>query len=318
MPQRAHAIRVRLPRAASAAAARLATLLLVVLALNTPAGALECPPLASIAAPDTGEIVHRRGLLWRVTAPDGATSTLLGTMHVADPRVTGVRAIARTALAGAATFVMEVVLDPQALVTLQQAMFYTTQAGLRERLEPALFERASAVMREYGLDQEMVARMKPWAVFLTLSQPLGESGAALDLLLMSEAQAAGKAVVGLETVAEQVSLFEALGEDEQIDFLREMTCHHATFQAEIEQMVERYAARDLAGLVALSLKHVGAHNEAFVEALVWERNARMLARLAPLLEAGGAFVAVGALHLPGPRGLLQGLARDGYTIEMIY
>ncbi|MEQ8233707.1 MAG: TraB/GumN family protein [Gammaproteobacteria bacterium] len=280
--------------------------------------ALECPPLAGISTPDTGEIVHRHGLLWRVTAPGGATSTVLGTMHVADPRVLAVLEVARRQLEAAETFVMEVVLDPQALASLQAAMFYADGESLRERIGTALFERVRAAMREYGLSGETVARMKPWAAFLTLSQPAGEVGAALDLLLMLEAQAAGKAVVGLETVAEQVALFAALGEEEQIAFLREIACYHAVFQAEIEEMVERYAARDLAGLVALSLRHVGAHNEAFVEALVWKRNARMLERLAPLLEAGGAFVAVGALHLPGPRGLLQALEGDGYTVEMIY
>lgn len=300
---------------------QLSLLLLVVLltaALAREARAQECAPLASGLVPDIGGIVHRRGLLWRIVAPGGAESTLLGTMHVADPRVGAVREAARAHFDAADTFVMEVVLDDEAIATLQRAMFYAKDTSLRETLGEPLFTRAAAAMADYGLGPEIVARMKPWAVFLTLSQPSGQSGTALDLALMRDAQAAAKAVIGLETVAEQISLFEALEEHEQIAFLREMACHHAVFQAEIEDMVERYAARDLAGLTELSLRHVAAHNQAFVDALLWQRNERMLQRLAPLIDAGDAFIAVGALHLPGTRGLLQSLERDGYTVEMIY
>lgn len=300
---------------------QVSVLLLVALLTASPAHearALECAPLAGGAAPDIGAIVHRRGLLWRITAPGGAESTLLGTMHVADPRVNAVRDAARPRFDAADTFVMEVILDGETIAALQRAMFYAGDANLRETLGEALFERAAAAMRAYGLGPEIVARMKPWAVFLTLSQPAGQSGAALDLALMLDAQAAGKSVIGLETVAEQIGLFETLEEHEQIAFLREMACHHEVFQAEIEDMVERYAARDLAGLSELSLRHVAAHNQAFVDALLWQRNERMLERLVPVIDAGDAFIAVGALHLPGTRGLLQSLERDGYTVEMIY
>jgi len=296
--------------------ALLVTLLTAVLARE--ARALECGPLASGAPPDIGAIVHRRGLLWRILAPNGAESTLLGTMHVADPRVSAVRDAARVRFDAAGTFVMEVVLDAAAIAALQRAMFYADDTSLRETLGERLFARAAAVMADYGLGPEIVARMKPWAVFLTLSQPPGQSGAALDLALMLDAQASGKSIIGLESVADQIGLFEALEEGEQVAFLREMACHHEVFQAEIEDMVERYAARDLAGLSELSLRHVAAHNQAFVDALLWQRNERMLQRLGPVIDAGDAFIAVGALHLPGTRGLLQSLERDGYTVEMIY
>ena len=44
----------------------------------------------------------------------------------------------------------------------------------------------------------------------------------------------------------------------------------------------------------------------------------MLDRLAQHLASGGVFVAVGALHLPGPTGLLEGVTRLGYQVEAVY
>lgn len=280
--------------------------------------ALDCAPLAGPGRDQLGEVRHAYGLLWRVQAPDGAQSVLLGTMHIADPRVMAILDEARPRLDAATVFVAEVDLDITAISTLQAAMFYGDGRDLREVIGPELFDHTAPLMARHGLPRAMVARMKPWAVFTTLSLPAGEPGMALDLALTSMAQAAGKQVVGLETVAEQVAVFDGLSEAEQTRILRQMTCHYATFQDEIERMIDLYAARDLAALAALALRHSAPHDASFLDALLWQRNERMLERLEPLLAAGDAFVAVGALHLPGTRGLLQGLERRGYRVEALY
>jgi uncharacterized protein YbaP (TraB family) len=43
----------------------------------------------------------------------------------------------------------------------------------------------------------------------------------------------------------------------------------------------------------------------------------MAERMEPYLKQGGAFVAVGALHLPGEQGLLRLLGRRGYTLPAV-
>jgi uncharacterized protein YbaP (TraB family) len=53
------------------------------------------------------------------------------------------------------------------------------------------------------------------------------------------------------------------------------------------------------------------------EALVSGRNRVMRDRLAPILAEGGAFVAVGALHLSGEDGLVELLRRDGYAVMRV-
>jgi uncharacterized protein YbaP (TraB family) len=56
----------------------------------------------------------------------------------------------------------------------------------------------------------------------------------------------------------------------------------------------------------------------FNQRLLYERNTRMAERMRPQLEAGSAFVAVGALHLYGEKGLLSLLERDGYRVSRVY
>jgi uncharacterized protein YbaP (TraB family) len=44
----------------------------------------------------------------------------------------------------------------------------------------------------------------------------------------------------------------------------------------------------------------------------------MMKRAAPLLAKGGAFVAVGALHLSGKDGLIQRARAAGYTVTKVW
>ncbi|MGZ5915114.1 MAG: TraB/GumN family protein, partial [Hyphomicrobium sp.] len=67
-------------------------------------------------------------------------------------------------------------------------------------------------------------------------------------------------------------------------------------------------------------KHVGIGDDAFAgfqEKLLTERNVKMRATAQPLLEQGGVFIAIGALHLPGKQGLIALLREAGYTVTPI-
>jgi uncharacterized protein len=60
-----------------------------------------------------------------------------------------------------------------------------------------------------------------------------------------------------------------------------------------------------------------AQIDEFLDALIDQRNVRMVERMTPRLAAGGALIAVGARHLPGERGILSLLAERGYRISQV-
>ena len=55
-----------------------------------------------------------------------------------------------------------------------------------------------------------------------------------------------------------------------------------------------------------------------MDRLLVKRNQRMVERMKPILKQGGAFVAVGAAHLPGETGLLYRLEKAGYRVTVVY
>lgn len=283
--------------------------------------------LAGGAAAQDGRFDH--GVLWRLDPPDGGRpSHLLGTMHIADPRVLDVPAAVLEALAASDTAVFEVIEGMAAQQAVAASMFYDDGRTLEDVLGPELWQETLAAARPYGLTSPLVRRYKPWGLMVMLSLPVDqmrmmmEQGTVLDTLLQERAAADGKAVVGLETAAEQVAVFEAMDEDDQIALLASLVASKAQNDRAFELMIRFYLARDLAGLVAID-EALENSLEAeilarFMERLKTARDGLMFERLQPLLDDGGLFIAVGALHLTGESGLLERFAAAGYGVDAVY
>jgi uncharacterized protein YbaP (TraB family) len=83
-----------------------------------------------------------------------------------------------------------------------------------------------------------------------------------------------------------------------------------------------YLARDLAGMEVMweeSLAELEPQTAALFRArLIDNRNKLMVKRMATRLKEGRSFIAVGALHLPGEKGVLRLLEKKGYTVTRVY
>jgi hypothetical protein len=284
---------------------------------------LDCPR-PSIAAPQAEPVAFGHGLLWRLEAGGDrpvSPSFLFGTIHVSDPAVVEVAEPVRRALDDSRAFVMEAMFDPDSVAGFAKAMTLPEGRTLEAIAGPALFERSRALLAQFDVPTEAVQRMRPWAAFMTLNQPRDDGGTPLDLVLMQRAIEAGKPVDGIETLGEQAEVFGGFSEAEQVAMLRDTVCNFDRVQADIERLRESYLARDLQSIVRMTEEFQGsdpALSRRMLSVLIDDRNERMAARLGPWLEQGGVFIAVGALHLPGERGLLSLLSRRGYRAVRVY
>jgi uncharacterized protein YbaP (TraB family) len=117
---------------------------------------------------------------------------------------------------------------------------------------------------------------------------------------------------------EQIGIFDTMSEEDQIALLRETLDAQPQMPALFEDLIRAYLAQDLDALMARSERYLQDGDPRlaalFREAAVDSRNRRMAERLEPLLDQGGWFVAVGALHLAGEGGILHLLEERGYQI----
>lgn len=263
-----------------------------------------------------------QGRLWRVEGQNNQVSYLFGTMHSEDPRVMKLPAPVQGALAGSVSLTLEMSLDNAAMMAMAQQMMLPQDQSLRTLIGAELFDKAAVAMAPYGIPEFMLERMKPWSVFLTLSMPPTETGQFLDLSLYQQALQAGKAVYGLETVQEQIDVFDTMPIQDQAELLRESIRQLPELPAYFERMTTLYLKGDLEGLMAMGKESYADMDDGlarrFMTQLIDERNRRMVERMQPRLLEGGAFIAIGALHLPGDEGILSRLKTLGYRIRPVY
>ncbi len=261
------------------------------------------------------------GLLFKITAPDGRVSHIFGTIHSDDPRVQTLAEPVDRVFSRATRVALEIKMGPVVAVALMGAMINADGRTLESIIGIDLYQRVAKVASTRGIPEIGLRQFKPWAVATMLGMPPSKSGQFLDLILFQRAQASGVEVVGLETVQEQLAVFDGLSDVEQIAIVEDMLNNFPKMPIIHEKLLVLYLNKNLQGLVALNGDLSRGENEAlmarFQKALIDERNRRMVDRIEAYL-VDGLFVAVGALHLPGPLGVLSLMQQKGYQIQRVY
>jgi hypothetical protein len=271
---------------------------------------------------------YGQGLLWRIETQGAQPSFLFGTMHSTDPAVLSLPDPVKSAFSESRSLALEMVIDETVQAQLGQAMVLGDGRSLDGIIGPERFAAVTAVGALYGLPPQALRVFRPWAAMSVFSMTPTEfkrntAGILpLDQALQAAAGQRGMPVHGLETAQEQIAVFAGIPEPEQIALLDLVLRDHPQIEQWFGRIKQAYLAADVADIYSLMTEQTeGAPSEvaeAFEQRLILERNHRMAQRMGPLLDQGRAFVAVGALHLPGDRGILRLLEIEGHQVTRIY
>lgn len=280
----------------------------------------DCRPLIAAAGAEEKPLAHGNALLWKVQRDDDPPSYLFGTIHVSDVRITRLPDIVAQTLQDSTVYVMEALPDADEAFRFSQMMYFDDDRKLGDFIGRDLLERIRTILANYHLPREAVDYMKPWAAFLVMNYP-AEEGVPLDLALYHTAEQNGAELKGLETLVEQGEIFATMPMDMQLQLLLDTVCNYETVNRDFEVMKSLYLERDLQALFDFSNRYTVASEAVYtdlLERVLFKRNERMVERLLPVLKQGVAFIAVGAMHLPGDEGILSLLEDHGYSIKPIY
>lgn len=265
---------------------------------------------------------YDKGLLWKVERAGTKSSYVFGTIHSEDSRVLAVPPAVQDVFDRASNFVMEAVLDDSAIVSMSTSMMFEDGRTLKEVVSPALYAKAASAMDGYGMPEFAMQMMKPWAVAVSLSMPKSQTGVFLDLVLMQKAGEQGKPVAGLETVEEQLGIFDKMPMRDQVLMLEDALKLLPELEGMFAELHAAYLARDLGALARLSeaqqMKGDRELGKKVMAQMLDARNRRMVTRMETYLKQGNAFIAIGASHLPGREGVLNLLAKKGYRVSPVY
>jgi len=116
-------------------------------------------------------------------------------------------------------------------------------------------------------------------------------------------------------------VFDGLSLDDQVALLRDAVEQFDGLDADLADLLAAYKRQDLAAMQSINESALASGDPRlageFQRRLIVDRNQRMAERVEPYLRQGGAFIAVGALHLAGEQGLVRLLERQGYTVRVV-
>ena len=273
------------------------------------------------AAPDER---FARGLLWRVSKKGVAPSHVFGTIHVTDPRLAELPAVVRGVFDSAKSLMLEFMPDAYSKERFLEAALFLDHQTLEQKIGTEDFQRAVEHLQPIGLSREFVNRLKPWGVLLNLRSAAGKDGSPLDVQLFQLARARRIPLLQIEEVEEQIFTFDEFPMESQIALLKHSLTHRDELVALAERTLDAYLRRDLAAIWELREKfmarhpEIAAHQAVMTKRVVHDRSVVMAFRMQRELRRGAAFVALGALHLYGDKGVLALLEEDGYRSTRVY
>lgn len=260
--------------------------------------------------------------LWVVRDAD-TTIYLFGTIHILKPGLGWFDEAVRQAFDSSDTLVLELVEPPAAQAQTTFAEFAIDKSGksLRSRLNAEELAAYESAMKKIGLPENGFDPFKPWAAGVTL-QMMGLASSGYDpnngveTQLTAAAKASAKPVDGVETLEEQLRIFDRLPEENQLRFLNESAKAADELVGQMDSMVELWAKPDPDGLARLM--NDGLSDPVIFSELLTRRNARWASWInARMSKPGTLFMAVGAGHLAGGNSVQQLLRAYGLTAERI-
>ncbi|MEQ5840206.1 TraB/GumN family protein [Paraburkholderia acidicola] len=292
------------------------------------------PPPPGAGTTTSGRVRTQPARMPFYVATRGTTTIyLLGTLHVGDPADYPPNQPFRRpilgALAASPTLALE--LSPDDLLVSQDDVSrygVCSRPCLPRLLPEPLWRKLEARLRGNPDALDEIKKMRPWLASL-LVETYDSLSAGLQTEYGTEAQlqniylrSKGK-IVGLETLSEQMRAFTGLSLAQQREMLaQDLAQTPAENVADVEALLRLWRVGDADAIAAWEtaksekLAHDPRVAASIDNKILVERNRRFVARM--LLIAGSnkpVFVAIGALHLGGPKGVLQLLRQHGFIVD---
>ncbi|AWI26031.1 TraB/GumN family protein [Flavobacterium pallidum] len=269
--------------------------------------------------PSKAQAPTEKSLLWEISGNGLKTSYLFGTMHATcdatlSPKVT-------EGLDNTQQLYLELDMDDTSLQL--QMMKGLNMAGGKKMSDLATPEDYATVdaflKKNMGISLKTMNTLKPFFVSsLMITKLLDCPMLSIEQELMKKATESNKEVLGLETVDEQMSVFDAIPYEEQMkELVKTAKDDMANDKKEFQELYALYQKQDLNGMLEMSKESKNEMTSKFDAELLTNRNANWIPRIIKIATEKPTFFGVGAAHLGGEKGVIALLRKKGYTVKAV-
>ena len=280
-------------------------------------------PVASTQVP-ASEVGMGVPALWKV-ADEDTTIYIFGTVHTLPDDVDWYSGVVKTALDSSDTLVTEIDMTPAAMAQMpaivQSTAILPEGTTVRSLMDQEEREAYEGALAKLNVPVNAFDQLEPWFAALTISQiayqkaGFKEENGTENVLESIIGDTKGRDA--LETVEFQLSIFDELPQDAQVDYLVETAQEVDNLGSMLTELVDEWAVGDVENLGNL-LNEALESDPVLAERLLYGRNANWAAWIDNRLDQPGTiFMAVGAGHMAGNQKLQDKLAERGIKMARI-
>lgn len=175
------------------------------------------------------------------------------------------------------------------------------------------------ITKELGIPVKMMNRFKPAMISMSLLPKFMDCPMQSfedELLKITKTQK--EEIFGLETVEEQMAVFDNIPYQEQMDELM-LTAKNGLDKdkAEFNKMQEIYRTKDLMQIMKFMADTENKMYGNNADVLLTDRNKNWIPKIEGIAKERPTFFGVGAAHLGGKEGVIMLLRKKGYKVEAV-
>lgn len=271
-------------------------------------------------------------LLWKISGNGlSQPSYVMGTHHLAPlnikDNIAGLQKAMDDTQQVYGELNMSEIQSPATMQMMQKMMMIENDTTLISLLSPEDYATANKFCKEnLMMDLSMAPKIKPAfllnnVVVVAYIKHIGNFNPQeqLDTYFQTQATQKGKKVNGLETPEFQFTLLYAGYPLQRQAQLLMCTLNNIDEEvASLQKLTDAYMKQDLSTMLRISEERKGNQcdpHPSEEDAMIYHRNATWAKKLPAIMKTTPTFIAVGALHLPGEKGLLNLLKKQGYKVE---
>jgi len=263
--------------------------------------------------------VTENALLWSVSGNGLSTpSYLYGTIHMICKEDFLFSNTLKEKISTSKSIYLELDMDDPSMMMKMATLAIMKDKTLEDLMSDADYKLVSAYVKDsLGMPMMLFNRMKPitlmsliYTKVLPCSSTESYEGKFVEL-----AKAQKKEVKGLETIEDQMGVFDKIPDSVEAQMILEMIRTMPEQRKQMAQMVDSYKKENIQQLSEQMSE--SPEWKGFEDILLANRNRNWIAIMESAMKQGSQIFAVGAGHLPGKDGVINLLRQAGYTVTPV-
>ncbi|UTW58826.1 TraB/GumN family protein [Kordiimonas sp. SCSIO 12603] len=263
--------------------------------------------------------------VWK-TADEDTNIHILGSVHVLKPGTVWMNDNLQSLVSGADKIYLELSAKDQSPQVMQPLVvkygLLPEGDALKNHLPEDVYSKLKTALTGLGMQEPQFARFKPWMAGTIYTAfkfaKLGFNPAAgVEASIVSLAQAKGLEIDGLETAEFQLSMFDNMTDEQEVNFLKQMFADEDDLQQTMETITSAWTTGDLKAMETVFDKSFDEYPE-LEQSILLDRNKNWVPQIEAILEQPGDYmIIVGTGHLVGEGSVIDLLKQKGMQVERV-